>query len=147
MVYTSLNQILNIIKQISQNHSQVNGYFFGEESDISASEQELYPLVWSNLLPSSISESTLNVNISLLVLDIQKADQSNEQDTLSDTFSICQDIWAMLNSPSYYDRFQLEESVQLDIIREGLPDLVNGWRMNLTFMLPQTQNRCQVPQQ
>jgi hypothetical protein len=118
---------------------------FGEESDISASEQELYPLVWSNLLPSSISESTLTVNINLLVLDIQKADQSNEQDTLSDTFSICQDIWAALNSPAYYERFMMEESVQLETIREGLPDMVNGWRMTLTFLLPQTQNRCQIP--
>jgi hypothetical protein len=145
MVYTSLNQILNIVKSISQNHSQVNGYMFGEESDISASEQELYPLVWSNLLPSSISESTLTVNINLLVLDIQKADQSNEQDTLSDTFSICQDIWAALNSPAYYDRFVMQESVQLETIREGLPDLVNGWRMTLSFDLPQTQNRCQIP--
>lgn len=145
MIYTSINQILNIIKTISQNHSQVNGYVFGEESDISASEQEKYPLVWSNLLTSSISESTLTLNVNLLVMDIQKADQSNEQDTLSDTFSICQDIWAMLNSPAYYDNYVLQESVQLEIIREGLPDMVNGWRMSLAFDMPSTQNRCQVP--
>jgi len=145
MKYTSINQILNIIKTISQNHSQVNGYMFGEESDISASEQEQYPLVWSNLLPSSISESTLTLNVNLLVLDIQKADQSNEQDTLSDTFSICQDIWAMLNSPTYYENYVLQESVQLETIREGLPDMVNGWRMSLAFDMPSTQNRCQVP--
>ena len=145
MQFTSLNQILNLIQAICQNHAQINSYTFGSESDISASTQEQYPLVWVDVENSSIQEKTLLINLSILVADIQKADQSNEQDTLSDTLSIAQDIYAALNNPTYQDYFNIVPSVNIEVMREGLPDFVNGFRMAISFELEQIKDRCQIP--
>ena len=145
MQFISLNQILNILTTICQNHAQINDFNFGEVTDIAASEQEKYPSVWADVLPSGIGEKTLTLNMLIKVMDIQKADQVNEQDTLSDTLSISQDIYAALTNPTYQDYFIIAEEVALNPIREGLPDLVNGWDMNVTFELVQLKDRCQIP--
>ena len=145
MEFYSLNQIINLIQTLSYNHAQVNGFNFGEESDISASEQEQYPLVWIDVLDSSIDLNTLTVNMSMKVLDIQKDDQANERDTLSDTLSIAQDMYASLTNAQYQDYFQLATNTNLVVLREALADKVNGWEMNLQFQLMQNRNRCQIP--
>ena len=145
MENTTLNQVLNAIQTVSENHAQVNGYDFGEFSDIAASKQEKYALVWSNVLPSNIVQKTTELNIEIWVMDIQKDDMKNEKDTLSDTFEIALDIYAMLTNPVYQDMFVVDYNVPLEVIREGLPDKVNGWKMNLKFQLVNLRNRCQVP--
>jgi hypothetical protein len=145
MEFYSLNQIINLIETIATNHAQVNGFNFGEASDISASEQEQYPLVWIDVLDSSIDTNTLTINMSMKVLDIQKDDQGNERDTLSDTLSIAQDMYASLTDFAYQDYFTIAYNTNLVVYREALADKVNGWEMNLQFELMQDRNRCQIP--
>ena len=144
MQFTTLNQILNTLTTICQNHAQINDFNFGEVTDIST-EQENYPLVWADVLGSSIEDKVLSLNLLIKVMDIQKGDQSNERDTLSDTLSISQDIYAALTNPIYQDLFEISNSVSLNPIREGLPDNVNGWDLNIIFELAQLKDRCQIP--
>ncbi len=144
MQFYTLNQILNNLTTICAAHAQINRFEFGEVSDIST-QTEAYPLVWADVQPSNIAEKTLTLNMLIRVMDIQKADQTNERDTLSDCLSIAQDVYAELNNSSYQDYFLIQPNVSLNPIREGLPDLVNGWEMNLVFELAQTRDRCQVP--
>ena len=145
MEFYSLNQIINLIESISLNHAQVNGFNFGEASDISASEQEQYPLVWIDVIDSDIDSNTLNININMKVMDIQKDDQTNERDTLSDTLSISQDLYAALTNPLYQDYFMLSFATPLIPLREDMPDKVNGWELGLNFQLKQNRDRCQIP--
>lgn len=144
MQFYTLNQILNDLTTICANMAQVKSFNFGEVSDISASEQERYPLVWADVVSSSISENTLLLSMVIRVMDIQKADQTNERDTLSDTLSIAQDIYAELNNPSYGEYFLIQQNVALNPMREALPDMVNGWEMGIIFELAQTRDRCQI---
>ncbi len=145
MEFYTLNRIINLLESICNDHAQVSSFEFGEQYDISASQQEQYPLVWANVLPGSISEKTLFVNMEVMVMDIQRANQNNERDTLSDTLSIAQDIYAALSNPLYEDYFYIQRSVTLEPMREALPDVVNGWKMGLIFELAQTRDRCQIP--
>lgn len=145
MQFYTLNQIINTLSTICANHGQINGFNFGEVSDIAASEQESYPLVWADVIQSSIVDKTLQINMLVKVMDIQKIDQTNERDTLSDTLSIAQDIYAALTSYIYEDYFQVQPNVSLTPIREGLTDVIDGWDMNLIIELPQLRDRCQIP--
>ncbi len=145
MQFYTLNQIINLFYAISQNHAQINGFNFGEVSDISASEQEQYPLLWIDVIDSGIESNTLSLNMNVKVMDIQKDDQTNERDTLSDTLSIAQDVYSALTNPIYQDYFLLSFATNLTPLREALADKVNGWEMNLTFELAQERNRCQIP--
>ena len=144
MVFYTLNQVINLIETIALNHAQVNSFGFGDVSDIST-VQEDYPLVWLNVQPSTINENTFTLSLSLLTLDIQKADQANERDTLSDTLSIAQDIYSALTNPEYEDYFIIQYSTSLTPVREGLPDLVNGWGAELLLDIAQIRDRCQIP--
>ena len=145
MQFYTLNQIINLFETIATNHAQINGFNFGEVSDISASEQEQYPLLWIDVIDSSIDSNTLSLNMNVKVMDIQKDDQTNERDTLSDTLSISQDVYSALTNPIYQDYFLLSFATNLVPLREALADKVNGWEMNLTFELAQERNRCQIP--
>jgi hypothetical protein len=145
MQFYTLNQIIDLFDTICKNHAQVNGFNFGEVTDISASEQEQYPLVWIDVIDSSIDSNILTINMNVKVMDIQKDSQTNERDTLSDCLSISQDIYAALCNPLYQDYFELQFNTQITPLREALPDKVNGWEMNLAFDLMQDRNRCQIP--
>ena len=145
MQFYTLNQIINLFEVIATNHAQINGFNFGEASDISASEQEQYPLLWIDVIDSSIESNTLSLNMNVKVMDIQKDDQTNERDTLSDCLSISQDVYSALTNPIYQDYFLLSFATNLVPLREALADKVNGWEMNLTFELAQERNRCQIP--
>ena len=145
MQFYTLNQIINLFEVIATNHAQINGFNFGEVSDISASEQEQYPLLWIDVIDSSIESNTLSLNMNVKVMDIQKDDQTNERDTLSDCLSISQDVYSALTNPIYQDYFLLSFATNLVPLREALADKVNGWEMNLTFELAQERNRCQIP--
>ena len=145
MQFYTLNQIINLFETIATSHAQINGFNFGEASDISASEQEQYPLLWIDVIDSSIESNTLSLNMNVKVMDIQKDDQTNERDTLSDTLSIAQDVYSALTNPIYQDYFLLSFATNLVPLREALADKVNGWEMNLTFELAQERNRCQIP--
>jgi hypothetical protein len=145
MQFYTLNQIINLFETIATNHAQINGFNFGEASDISASEQEQYPLLWVDVIDSSIDSNTLSLNMNVKVMDIQKDDQTNERDTLSDCLSISQDVYSALTNPTYQDYFLLSFATSLVPLREALADKVNGWEMNLTFELAQERNRCQIP--
>jgi hypothetical protein len=145
MEFYSLNQIINLFQTIATSHAQINGFNFGESYDISASEQEQYPLLWIDVVDSAIDSNTLSLNMNVKVMDIQKDDQTNERDTLSDCLSISQDVYSALTNPIYQDYFMLQFSTNLVPLREALADKVNGWEMNLTFELAQERNRCQIP--
>ena len=145
MQFYTLNQIINLFEVIATNHAQINGFNFGEVSDISASEQEQYPLLWIDVIDSGIESNTLSLNMNVKVMDIQKDDQTNERDTLSDCLSIAQDVYSALCNPIYQDYFLLRFATNLVPLREALADKVNGWEMNLTFELMQERNRCQIP--
>jgi hypothetical protein len=145
MQFYTLNQIINLFEVIATNHAQINGFNFGEVSDISASEQEQYPLLWIDVVDSAIDSNTLSLNMNVKVMDIQKDDQTNERDTLSDCLSIAQDVYSALTNPIYQDYFLLSFATNLVPLREALADKVNGWEMNLTFELAQERNRCQIP--
>lgn len=145
MQFYTLNQIINLFETIATNHAQINGFNFGEVSDISASDQEQYPLLWIDVIDSGIESNTLSLNMNVKVMDIQKDDQTNERDTLSDCLSIAQDVYSALTNPIYQDYFLLSFATNLVPLREALADKVNGWEMNLTFELAQERNRCQIP--
>lgn len=146
MKYTTLNQIINVIETISNSQGQVNSFYFGQEFNMASFDQVNYPMVWSNVLDTTFSEKVLEISMDICVLDIQKVNLTNERDTLSDTLSILRDIFAELNSDLYQDYFIIDQNSSIEAVREAFTDIVNGWRMNVKFILPQLNNRCQVPQ-
>lgn len=92
-----------------------------------------------------MSERMFTLNLSLHVLDIQRADGSNEVDVLSDTLSIGRDLVAALNNPIYQDYFNVQFDINFGQVREGFPDVVDGWKLDIGLDLMELNDRCQIP--
>lgn len=145
MEFFTINRLVNLLRETSLNHAQVKAFNFGENSEIAASEQERYPLVWAYVTDSSIDGLVLTVNMTIKVIDIQKAAAANEIDLFSDTLSIAQDLYAMLTNPIYQDYFLVQFNSNIVPLSEAYTDVVDGWEMSLAFDFLQDRNRCQVP--
>ena len=92
-----------------------------------------------------MSERMFTLNLSLYILDIQRVDNSNEIDVLSDTLSIGRDLIAALNNPTYQDYFNVTYDVNFGQVREGFPDIVDGWKLDIALDLMELNDRCQIP--
>jgi hypothetical protein len=145
MQFYTLNSLINQFKYVSQNHAQIKGFNFGRDSEIAASEQEKYPLLWIDVTDSNIEGTVMTVSILMKVIDIQQPDRDNEIENLSDMLSIGQDVYAAMSDPAYQDYFIIQYASSLTPIREAYTDLVNGWEMRLDFSFMQDRNRCQIP--
>lgn len=92
-----------------------------------------------------MSERLFSLNLSLWILDIQREDNTNEIDVISDTLSIGRDLVAALNNPLYQDYFNVSFDVSFSQVREGMPDVVDGWKLDLSLQLMELNDRCQIP--
>lgn len=129
---------------MAQSHQQINSFAFGPDDEIST-ETVQYPRLQLWVQPSSVLDKTFTLNMSILIIDRMKQDEYNKNDTLSDTLSIARDIYALLNNPDFQDLFLLEYNVPMEPVYEGLPENVNGWRLNFALNLASLRDRCQVP--
>ena len=145
MQFYTLNSLINQFRYASQNHAQIKGFNFGRDSEIAASDQENYPLLWIDVTDSSIEGTVMTVSILMKVIDIQQPDRENEIENLSDMMSIAQDVYAAMSDPAYQDYFIIQYASTLTPIREAYSDLVNGWEMRLDFSFMQDRNRLQIP--
>jgi len=145
MKNTSLNQILNAVQSVSESHAQINSFGFGTIDDLAASTQVHYPTLWCDCSGASIEGKTLSISLDIYILDVQKDDMINEQDTVSDTLQIIEDVYAALSDPTYRDNWTIPYALQLSICREAYTDKVNGWKGAFIFEMEQTRDRCQIP--
>ncbi len=142
----TLNQIVQQLQQIANNHLQVKTWGFGDIWEIASSGDIQYPLNWVTLegVDVSTSAKTETYKFSLLFMDAVKNGEVNEQEVLSDQLSIAKDFLAQLKHPSYDWNF-LDNVSTLEDFTERFVDSVSGWKMNISFVLPFTSDRCAMP--
>jgi hypothetical protein len=142
----TLNQVVQQLQQIANNHLQVKTWGFGDIWEIASSGDIQYPLNWVTLegVDVSTSAKTETYKFSLLFMDAVKNGEVNETEVLSDQLSIAKDFLAQLKHPSYDWNFQDNVST-LEDFTERFVDSVSGWKMNIAFVLPFTSDRCAMP--
>jgi len=142
----TLNQIVQQLQEIANNHLQVNTWGFGDIWEIAASGDIQYPLNCVTLegVDVSTSAKTETYKFSLLFMDAVKNGEVNETEVLSDQLSIAKDFLAQLKHPSYDWNFQDNVST-LEDFTERFVDSVSGWKMSIAFVLPFTSDRCAMP--
>ena len=133
------------ISFVLDDSGSIQDIYSHNQSLIKQIPDDLIGRLWIDVVDSAIDSNTLSLVMNVKVMDIQKDDQTNERDTLSDCLSIAQDVYSALTNPIYQDYFLLSFATNLVPLREALADKVNGWEMNLTFELAQERNRCQIP--
>lgn len=139
----TLNQTINLIKQIGQSHEQINTVYFGDVWEFLAQTDNVYPSMFYSLTGSSINGRELTMSFSLFFLDRQLTDETNETEVLSDQLLIAQDVISMLFHPNW--QWYLSDQINLEFFTENEKDYLAGVKADVSFIYPFLSNRCQIP--
>lgn len=142
------NQVIKLLNDIADNHYQINHFGDGDtwenmESNIAAHKK--FPLMWVRPISAGAEFPFATIRMGIAVMDLVNTDESNENEVLSDTLSILQDIKAILNTPSYKSVFTISKSASLTPFTENYSAKVSGWAMELDVKIIWNEDRCAVP--
>ena len=150
---TTVKDINRIFKNISERHLQINSYGWGANWEITT-EEKTYSLLWvtpadAEMIKSESNDryTSLNITLSVKVLDLVKKDESNEKDVESSTLQILTDVINEFNDHSFYQNknMELEGNVTLEPLDEFTDDNLTGWQSNITIRMRNITSSCGIP--
>lgn len=145
------NNLLTTLKDIQVRHRQINSFGTGENSEMGTTEL-IYPVLWVNPISSKLINSengfnTFELTINIKVGDLVNKDLSNEDDILSDTLQIIQDVIKEIGSHYYYinSKIKLPDDIDIDPFKGVSDEDLTGWESDLKFKGLANQSFCGLP--
>ena len=150
-IIKSYNQLIEEFKLFSDAHFQLKDFGSGPTSDIGVSRKMEFPYMWiTHRTPSSISVGNKiqipdmvltfivvdQINNQDNYLDINGVNSDNQQEILSDTLQIVQDLinYISLNLGNRGVKL-MENQVSIEPTYDDTDDRVTGWVVDLTLRL------------
>jgi hypothetical protein len=145
----TLNQVIQRIKKIAEDHKQINSFRFGDVVEWLSNGEIKYPACFCDLTNSTISrnENQTRHTIEVWFCDLGNVSgesRENEIEVISDLTGIAEDFAALLNY-SGYDDWTVENNFQLQHFKEKFEDWTYAVRMTITVSSFFLDDRCQVP--
>ena len=144
MQIRTLNQIVNELKEIANQHLQINSFHAGTLDDFATSGDTRYPAMWVTYENAAIGEKTEAYSFTLFIVDRVKKDRSNLIEVHSDCKSILNDIKAQLNAPGYGWSLTQDWNYQA-LFEPFMEDEVAGWFADITITQAFSNDTCQIP--
>jgi hypothetical protein len=166
----SYNNVINTLKNIGDNHSQIATVTTGDIFSVDLAKNTKFALMHINPVNVTTGDSQLTYNFQIFIMDMvtekenwtdanfQSANQlSNEQEVLSETLQISVDIISMLrhsvqqtelgttdiNYPLYFTEGQFT----LEPFTERFSNLLTGWVFSIGVIAPNNFDACTMPMQ
>lgn len=145
----TLNQVLKRIESLALGHRQVRTFRKGLVTDFFTDKKTKYPAVCLQDQGGNISLSghATTLNYRLFILDLVNVSQEtkvNENEVLSDTVSIAQDLLAQMNNGNY-DDWKISTDNNLQLVVEAENDMPAGCVIDFSVRIMYEQNICQIP--
>ena len=146
----TLNQILQRIKQLAENHPQINYFFVGAADEFLDQQDVTYPALFCELQPNAnldFDAKFLTYNFKIYIFDLLNVSDKallNQWEVTSDTSSIAQDFLALITDNTFTDWYA-NSDYNLSIEEYKLQDLCCGVTFDVAIGIPFDANRCQVP--
>jgi hypothetical protein len=151
----TLNQVIQRLSGIVGAHKQLRSFAYVKSAPdyifSTASDKKVtYPICVIEHSTGRI-ESTAHLSTHLLrfyVLDlVNRANETdtNEQDVLSDAFSIAEDLIALIRDPAYDDTWFTVGDGSVTMISDYTQDYVSGVAFDLSLSTMYFGDRCAVP--
>lgn len=143
----TFNQMITLFSDISVAHKQLKSFDWGELWEVEGKIKPgiIYPMLYVNPVSSTMGEQTVNRTFTIMVFAQVMKDKSNEQDILSDTELILQDVVKILRNES--DDYEVVADPQMFPFKEDLGDWVAGWRVDVEILTNGRSNYCDVPKE
>lgn len=145
MQQTTLNNILDIIKDFADNHQQINTYATGQFSEVAADNRVQYPLLFVELENSLFRDKTIDLSFNILCGDIVRHDQTNRQEVHSDCLQILSDLRTYLERSTEFVDFVVLPGSPIEPVTMRFNDDISGWIMKLTISITNLKDLCNIP--
>lgn len=151
MINITINQIVNLFKQWSENHPQLNDFGFGPVWDFGVSREMQYPAMWMDFNTSStylVSRNNITPTYSFIFMFLDKENiqenvldengymSNNVSSIMSDMEQICRDLLRFLNNPNHKIKISVEGNVTINKVVDETQDKVYGFAMYVTIRSP-----------
>lgn len=140
----TLNQVIQLLKTYARDHKQINDFGRGDVTELGASRDQKYPLMWLALPNGRYTGNEVQYNISLIFADLIFDDKKNELEVQSDMLLIGLDTVAYLRENPDFD-FIVDGDVTIDFFTERFVDLTAGCVLSFTLRDPKPLDRCEIP--
>jgi hypothetical protein len=150
----SYNQVIKQLNDFATNHKQVKSFGNGDLWEVVQHDQLTnfnYPLLWVVDQAASMGDGDFTWNFQVIVMDIVRKDESNENEVKSDCVQILIDLVAYfeqlnneLNNVNW-NQVQLVRSGSVEMFTERFEDELSGASIQLGLRFPQNYNYCEVP--
>lgn len=143
----TLNQTIEILKQFSTKHKQLNSFYFGDKWEVGASDEIQYPLLWCSLKESSITNNVVSNTFVIDISDKVNLDETNETHVLSDCQQVAFDLLNYLEQISDNEDIGITVSkdATLTDYTEDRDDMVSGWFFEITISSHISGFSCNLP--
>lgn len=141
----TLNQIVKLFEKFAADHLQINDFGHGSLSEIAASKDQKYPLMWLYFDTSTYRPNVMEYPFQVILMDlIFEAKNKNELEVQSDMLQVAQDLIAEFrDNPDYV--ISIPNDVAINFFTDRFTDLVAGVTINLTIRDPKPLDRCVIP--
>jgi len=137
--------IMKDFEDFSNQHQQIETFSWGELYNISTKDTN-FPLFHVMPVSTKKNGSLQQMNIELYIMDLEKHDDTNLIDIMSNLFEIGNDIVSYFFERSDILDFEIDEkNVNFYPFTGDFDDLTAGWKIQLTIEYIQTNNKCNIP--
>lgn len=145
-IYT-LNNLIKLFEDIAEAHYQIKYFGFGElwEVDgVTAKKMENYPVLWVVPTGATQEENTTVFTFDVLCFDNVENDESNENEVLSDTIQILQDVVRIIRENS--DDYEIDSFNNIYLpFTEKFNSRCTGWTASLGIRVDFDFTNCDIP--
>lgn len=156
----SINRLIRSLKRIAEKHRQINSFGTGSLYDVTfrkllyggmpdkntTTSQPTYPLMWFNVVDSSIQGRASYISFQVILADLVTDGDKNDFEIYSDLQLVAQDVVALLYKDTVKDKeFSLDESVTMTPFADRFEDSLNGWVLNMRIKVAYGYENCSVP--
>lgn len=141
----TLKQIVTKLRELQQDHKQINDFHFGDPFDFGAERSVMYPLMGVQLTPGRIGLRTDQLGLTLYFADLVPEDKFNKLEVLSDQRLIAAGIYAQFRDYLEENDIKLEDDAPLEDIEDVWDEAVFGYRIDFNVTQFFAHNACQEP--
>jgi len=145
------NNIISVFEDIANRHYQIKTFKVGDQWEEDANTVS-YPMLVVNPTSADMARgengyATFEITMNVLVSDQVYKGEENENEVVSDTLQMIQDIIVEFNQHPYYtnSRFDIVGDLTFEPFTERNDDEVTGWQVGMTLRTPNIRKFCGIP--
>ncbi len=144
----TLNQLYDLFRSIGASNLFIQTTTIGDIFEVDLVETK-YPLLHVGTGSATYDTNNLTYSFQLLVMDLVKKDESNEEEVLSDMLQVIGDVLSVLLNSDYDNDFvdfrhviQVQQNISCEPFTERFDNEVTGWTANVNITVAFDASAC-----